>query len=234
MSYDSYGMVIGSAVGSINSIMQQKSINDALEAQAEYNNKLLEMNDKLLSFNQSANLNRANEAIISYYNDIEKQKFDYKQEANQKISGMNNRQMSGITAGNTKERKVQTAYREVGKNVGKIEDNGEKAIVQILEQSRADNERLQSEKINQYNQTLMKNASLKGQQISGLNAALMTANSSTSMAYQGYNIGSGIDNLTTITNETKQYDGNYTNDTEYNLLSGTAGIKNSLLINYNI
>lgn len=204
VSTSGYGTIIGSAVGAVAGIMKQKAQNDALEEKAKYNNKMLELNDNLAKFQQSMNLNRANETINAYFEDIKKSQIELKTQKEQEISKIENVQLSGITAGNTKARQIQTAYREVGKQLGAIEQKGENIVNQVLEKARADNEALQIQKINNYNQTVASNAQLAGQAITGMNAALLVANSSAKYAQTGYNLGEKFDtaNLLKVQNQT--------------------------------
>lgn len=195
------GMILGSAIGAVSGIMQQKSQNDAIEEQIKFNNKLLEMNDKLLQFNQSLNLNRANEAILSYSEDISKSVRETEVQANQQISEVQNVQLSGITAGNTKERRIQTAYREVGAKIGTLKNKGELIVNQISEQARSQNEQIQNQKINSFNQTLAKNAQLAGQAITGANAALLVANSAIKYGSAGNSLETNYDNRISLENK---------------------------------
>lgn len=190
MSFIAGASSIFSAVGSAYSIYQQ---NKAINKQIDFNNQMLEAKDNLAKFAQNNNINRANNVMLSLNADIAESKRELDVQATKQISKIANKQGSGITAGASKARVIQTAYRDVAKATGQIDLKGDKAVEQVLEQVRGENEKLQLQKINDYNNTLIKNANLTGQMITGMNAMLMVGNS----AMSGYSKGMQFDKSST-------------------------------------
>lgn len=177
--------IAGGVFGAVTSYFSIKEKNKALAAQARFNNQKFRMTNNLSNFAQSNNNERAKEISLQILDESAEAKRDVAVQEREAVATETIRRGEGLTAGTSVQRSVDAVLQQGAKAKAQVQTTTETAINTTLTTARRANAVEQTKKVESFQNTLLANAQLAAQQVTGLNALFQIAGQTAQGAQTG-------------------------------------------------